>query len=169
MKKPKLIVFRGPSGSGKSSTAKAIQLELAVKNKKISYVEQDYLRRIVLKEKDVAGGFNKKFIQEVVLFLLRSQYDVLLEGIFDRSRYEKMFQEIIQIHPSENFFFYFDISLEETIRRHQTKLNKNDFGEKEMRSWYKEKDFLEYIQETIIMENSSQEDTIRTVKLVSQL
>lgn len=169
MRETKLIVLRGPSGSGKSSTAKAIRLEQVAKNNKMAYVEQDYLRRIVLKEKDIVGGFNRELIKETVIFLLENQYDVILEGIFDKGRYEKMFQEITGVHPSGNFFFYFDISLEETLKRHNTKPNKDDFGEKEMRSWYKDKDLLEFVQENVITERSTQADIIQYIQVASQL
>lgn len=135
----------------------------------MAYVEQDYLRRIVLKEKDIVGGFNRELIKETVIFLLENQYDVILEGIFDKGRYEKMFQEITGVHPSGNFFFYFDISLEETLKRHNTKPNKDDFGEKEMRSWYKDKDLLEFVQENVITERSTQADIIQYIQVASQL
>lgn len=169
MKQTKLIILRGPSGSGKSSIAKAIQKEHLTQNKLISYIEQDYFRRIILKEKDTAHGFNIQLIKETVLFLLQNQYDVIMEGIFDKERYTKMFEEIIHIHPSNNHFFYFDISFTETLRRHATKPNKNDFGEKEMKTWYKNKDLLQCVQEEIISEKSSAEETIRDIRSASKL
>ncbi|MFA5986523.1 MAG: zeta toxin family protein [Parcubacteria group bacterium] len=169
MKETKLIVLRGPSGSGKSSIAKAIQTEWLDHNNPMAYVEQDYFRRIVLKEKDVAGGFNIQMIKETVLFLLHNQYDVIMEGIFDKGRYEEMFKEIIRNHPSNNFFFYFDISFEETLRRHDTRLNNNEFGEKEMRSWYKSENFLESIRENIIGERHAFDDTVKHIRIVANL
>lgn len=76
------------------------------------------------------GGYNAELIKTVTILLLQEGYNVVLEGIFDRDRYGKMFQDIIVSHPSKNFFFfYFDISLGETIKRHDTKPNKHEFGE----------------------------------------
>lgn len=137
--------------------------------RKTAYIEQDYFRRIVLKEKDVAGGFNIRFIKKTVLFLLDSGHDVIMEGIFDKGRYQAMFEEITGKHSLENFFFYFDISLEETIRRHNTKPNRNAFGEKELRAWYKEKDFLSCVEEEIIPESSNAEETVKRICSVSGL
>ncbi|MFC1623490.1 kinase, partial [Patescibacteria group bacterium] len=133
------------------------------------YVEQDHFRRIVLREKDVSGGLNIEFIKESVLFLLSKQHDVILEGILDSRRYEGMLKELVAAHPCNNFFFYFDISLEETLRRHKTKPNKDDFGEKELRNWYRNKEFLGFIKEEIISENSSAEETVKTIQFKSGL
>lgn len=169
VKKTKLVVLRGPSGSGKSSVAKAVQADQMAKNKPMAYVEQDYFRRIVLKEKDILKGFNIQLIKETVVFLLRNKYDVIMEGIFDSGRYEEMFKEIISMHPSDNFFFYFDISLEETLGRHNTKHNKNDFGENELRSWYKKADFLKCIKEEIIPESNSMSESIKSVQVLADL
>ena len=41
---------------------------------------------------------------------------------------------------------------EETLKRHQTKPNCNDFGEEEMQKWWREKDYLGFIKESVIEE-----------------
>lgn len=55
------------------------------------------------------------------------------------------------------------IASHETVRRHQTKLNKNDFGETEMREWYREKDFLDCIKEITIPERNVLEETVEYI------
>lgn len=52
--KSKLIVLRGNSGSGKSTTAKMLRDAAIAKGTKtkIAIIEQDYLRRYILKEKE---------------------------------------------------------------------------------------------------------------------
>jgi len=156
----KLIVLRGPSGSGKSSTAKALR---KAQTEKIALIEQDHFRRIVLEENDIINGLNRELIQQTALFALEHSYHVILEGIFNATRYHQMFEEILAKHPTNNYFFYFDISFEETLRRHQFKPNKNEFSEKEMRDWYKEKDLLTLVQETLIPETNSMEETVNTL------
>lgn len=163
MKNTKLIVLRGPSGSGKSTVAKAIRLEQLKNGKKIAYVEQDYFRRIVLKEKDIINGFNIELIKKTIILLLENGYDVIVEGIFDSRRYEEMFENLINYHTDNNYFFYFNISLEETLRRHKTKDCANEFGEIELRSWYRDKDFLKCVKEKILMEKSSLEEMIKFI------
>ncbi|MCE9643064.1 MAG: kinase [Candidatus Andersenbacteria bacterium] len=160
MEETKLIVLRGPSGSGKSSAARAVR---DAQKQKTAIVEQDYLRRIVLKEKDIPNGLNIELIKKTTLFLLDNSYNVIMEGIFDSDRYGEMLKEIIAEHPNNNYFFYFNISLEETIRRHQYKPNKDEFGEKELRRWYKENDLLNFVQEESIAENLSLEQIVERI------
>jgi len=53
MQTSRLIVLRGNSGSGKSTTARALRERFG---RRLAWVEQDYLRRVVLKEHDVPAG-----------------------------------------------------------------------------------------------------------------
>ena len=54
----------------------------------------------------------------------------------------------------ENIFaYYYDLPFEETLRRHGSKANRADFGEEDMRRWWKEKDYIGFIPEKTIREN----------------
>ncbi len=64
-KSSRLVVLRGPSGTGKSSTARRLREHL---DRSVALIEQDYLRRIVLKELDVPGGANIELISTAVRF-----------------------------------------------------------------------------------------------------
>ena len=44
----------------------------------------------------------------------------------------------------------FDIPFEETVRRHNTRDKKQEFGEEDMRRWWREKDFSSVFNEKII-------------------
>ena len=83
----KLVVLRGNSASGKSTVAKQLR---EISQRKIALVEQDHIRRIILKEKDVPGGDNIDLIRQIVEFALGRKYDVILEGILDTRRYGAM-------------------------------------------------------------------------------
>jgi adenylate kinase family enzyme len=114
----KLVILRGPSGSGKSTVAKT----LFEKSKKPSVlIEQDYYRFIF---KPAGGKINSKTIHKMikanVLIALKDEYDVILEGIFNVHSYKETFKEIFAIHKTQNYIFMFDISFEETLRRHRT-------------------------------------------------
>lgn len=157
----KLIIIRGNSGSGKSTIAKSIR-EKAGKDKKVAIIEQDYFRRFILKEKEQESENNIELIKMNVLFAFRKGYDVILEGILFSRRYKSMLEEIIN-KSNENYIYYLDISFEETLRRHATKYNSHEFGEKEMRDWYKEKDILNLLGEKIIKENLSKDEIVEKI------
>jgi predicted kinase len=80
----RLIIVRGNSGSGKSTVARAVRTGYG---RGCALVEQDYLRRILLQERDVDGGVAPALIAHTVRFALDHGYHVVLEGILARSRY----------------------------------------------------------------------------------
>jgi predicted kinase len=161
----KLVILRGPSGSGKSTVAK----ELFEKTKKPSVlIEQDYYRFIF---KPAGGAINSKTIHKMikanVLMALKDEYDVILEGIFNVKSYKDIFEEIFAVHKTQNYIFMFDINFEETLRRHRTKPNKDEWTEEDMKDWYHPKDFMGYDFEHIISENSSKGETIKKIREIA--
>src|SRR5882724_7078759 len=109
MYSPKLIILRGNSGSGKSAVAKKMR---EVSTRKIALVEQDVIRRGILKEKEAADGHNIALIAQIVEFALNRGYDVILEGILSFQRYGDMLQKLRDL-SFETHVYYFDISFEE--------------------------------------------------------
>lgn len=156
----KLIIIRGPSGSGKTSTDKELRLRAA---EKTAVIEQDYLRRHVLKEKDVPGGVNIALIAETVQFCLRHGYHVILEGILDSRRYREMLVQLIEDHDGPVHAYYFDIPFDETLRRHAGKQNAHEFGEEELRRWWRANDLLGVADEKIIQDHLSFEQTVAKI------
>lgn len=152
--------MRGPSASGKSSVAKALREKLPGG---AAYIEQDYLRRTVLKEHDIPGGKNIELILQVTLYALRNGYSVILEGIFYNKHYKHMFDQLFDQHPHNNYVYYFDIPFAETLKRHATKPVANVYGEKEMRSWYADKDFLGIDSEKVISVQESLEQIVTRI------
>ena len=155
----KLIVLRGNSGSGKSTVARRLR---EASNRRIAIVEQDYLRRFILKEKEAAGADNIDLICQTVAFALSRGYDVVLEGMLVLQRYGDMLARLAALCP-DHHFFYFDVSLEETLRRHATKPIAHAVGESELRSWYRIDDRTGFPGEILIPECSSVEETVRLV------
>ena len=64
---PRLIVLRGNSGSGKSSVARALRERSGYG---MAWVEQDHLRRVLLREHDVPDGKNIELIALNVRYAL---------------------------------------------------------------------------------------------------
>jgi shikimate kinase len=63
------------------------------------------------------------------------------------------------------FAYYFDLPFAETIKRHEQKqrLKFHNFGETEMKDWWRERDFLPNIKEKIITENMNINDIIEQI------
>ncbi|HUO55871.1 MAG TPA: zeta toxin family protein [Candidatus Paceibacterota bacterium] len=156
----KLIVIRGNSGSGKGTVARKIR---EASDRNIAIVEQDYLRRFVLKEKEKGGANNIDLIFQTVTFALSREYDVILEGILNFSRYGEILKNLEQSCP-DNHFYYLDVSLEESLRRHATKPNAHEFGEKEMTEWYKPLDLTGFASEVVIPETSAILETVQLIR-----
>ena len=155
----KLIILRGNSGCGKSSTARLLRERLG---SQIAWVEQDYLRRIVLKEKESEGARNIELIRQTVEFCLSTGQNVVLEGILNASRYKPMLKELLVKWP-DHYVYYFEVSLEETVRRHASKPNAHEFGVKEMTEWFVSHDVLDVDREVIIPESMSQPEIIQRI------
>jgi predicted ABC-type ATPase len=85
-KAPTLVVIRGNSGSGKTTAAHEVRRRYG---RGCALVEQDYLRRIVLREHDESEmePVAPRFIADTVRGLLGSGYHVVLEGILHTERY----------------------------------------------------------------------------------
>lgn len=94
----KLVVLRGNSGPGKSTVAKILREQGKTK---IVIVEQDYLRRFILKEKETEGTNNIALIQQTVEFALDRGYNVILEGILYFPRYGEMLKNLAEQCPQQ--------------------------------------------------------------------
>ncbi|MGW4528392.1 AAA family ATPase [Amycolatopsis sp. NPDC004378] len=156
----RLIVLRGPSGSGKTSTAAGLRER---RGRGLALVELDYLRRRVLRERDVEGGANIALLDQVARFSLDHGYDVVVEGILAAERYGAMLTRLHDDHRGTSAFYFFDVSLEESLRRHTTRPQAAEFGPEHMRGWYLERDLLPGVDERIVPETSSLEATIERI------
>ena len=159
---PKLIIVRGNSGSGKTSLAKALQKKFG---RNTMLISQDMVRIQMLNAKDV---------QALPLLIKLLQYGrqnseiTILEGILDSEYYTPLFQTALEEYGSNIFAFYYDLPFEETLLRHNTKPNKAEFGDQDMRRWWKEKDYIGIIPEKIITKDMSLEDTVELLEKTTQ-
>jgi len=159
--KQTLVIIRGNAGSGKSTVAKLLREIMMENGIRTALVEQDYLRRIVLKEKEKEGGDNIGLIKQTVEYAWNHDYCVVLEGILYSKRYSEMIRELRKL--GRNIVVYLDIPFEETLKRHQTKPNRDEFGEKEMKEWFRESDVLRIKGEIIIDSNSTAEESAKKI------
>jgi adenylylsulfate kinase-like enzyme len=160
MEPAKLIIIRGNSGSGKSSIAKALRLKMVEAGVKVALVEQDYIRRTMLKEKDMSDGDNIDLIEQVVMFSLNRGYSVVLEGILYFPNYGKMLKRLFDSCGSCHVY-YLDVPFDETLRRHATKPNAHEFGEAELRKWWHESDLTHFPGEQLIPAGYCLEESVQ--------
>ena len=143
----KLIILRGNSGSGKSTTGKALQRKLGHGTMMIS---QDVVRREMLFVKDGPNAEAGQLLLELALYGKSHCNTVILEGILNSKWYKNLFENLLEEFNKQIFAYYFDIPFEETLNRHKQKPNSLEFGEKEMREWWKENDLLDIIPEVCL-------------------
>lgn len=158
---PVLVVIRGNSASGKSAVAAAIRARHATRD--LAIVSQDTLRRDVLREHDIAGGANIDLLKLTTRHAASCGFSVIVEGILRTDHYGPMLAELISGHPGPAFAYYLDIPFKETLRRHASKPQSAEYGEAEMRGWYRERDLLPGGIEQVITAESSLADTIATI------
>ncbi|WP_414050846.1 kinase [Macrococcus animalis] len=156
----KLIIIRGNSASGKTSTAKLLQDKLG---EGTILVSQDLLRREMLREKDKVGNLSTELLRTMIVFGMTHCKYVIVEGILTNRKHGDMLIEMIKQYHNDTYAYYFDIPFEETLRRHQYKKNV-DFGEVEMRRWFIDKDFLGTENEYVITEAFSQNQILELIK-----
>ncbi|MBC7943204.1 kinase [Candidatus Saccharibacteria bacterium] len=153
----KLIILRGNSGSGKSTVAKKLRLKMGHGT---MLIPQDTVRREIIRTPDVVNNPSIELISMLGLYGKKIGYDVIIEGIFNKAQYGDMLSQLIEKFDGETHVYYFDISFEETLERHQLKANSMEFGEKEMRGWWVEKDYLGTKGEKHITEAMTEDETI---------
>lgn len=153
----KLIIIRGNSGSGKSSVARGLQKRIG---RNTLMLAQDTVRREMLLARD---GYDTAALP-LLIALLRYGYEnnevVVLEGILHSQWYKQLFETAVQLFGEDIYAYYYDLPFEETLKRHETKPQKLEFGETEMRRWWNEKDFIGIIPEKTITKNVSLEAAI---------
>ena len=167
MENQKLIIIRGNSGSGKSAVAERLR---EVLGGKVAVVGLDTLRRTILMERDSLENTDIiGLLEQTVTYCLDKGYIVIVEGILSKPKYKDVLMRLMGYAKCQTAVFYIDVSLEETVRRHQTKPVAKDFGEEEMKSWYQLKNYLDVPGEMIVDENSSLEKTVTLIQNTLQV
>lgn len=156
----KLVIIRGNSGSGKTSAAKLVQHEFG---QNIMLISQDVVRRDILHVKDGKDTLALPLLKELLLYGKNHCAVTVLEGILHAEWYQPLFQFAKEIFKDNIYAYYYDLSFAETLVRHETRFKKAEFGEKEMRRWWREKDFIKIIPERIITADMSLDDTVQKI------
>ncbi|WP_067820996.1 AAA family ATPase [Nocardia inohanensis] len=128
-----LVVLRGNSGSGKSTAALAVQHSFP--RAECLVVQQDTVRRTMLREHDIVGAANIDLIEHIAAFGLARSLVVIVEGILDAHRYGDMLERLTA-SAAHALHYGFDLSFEETLARHTTRPQAQQFSPEQMAQWY---------------------------------
>ena len=145
----KLIVLRGPSGAGKSTVASLLHKQVA---NKTAIIDQDYYRHTMFNNLHSDLEAPRYVMFAGVQAALDHGYDVIVEGFLGMGKYRPYFDKLLAKHPLENYFFYLDVSFDETLRRHSARDKSQQFGEAKMRELYTRTGPSGYPNEQIIPE-----------------
>ncbi|GIE82127.1 hypothetical protein Aph02nite_80770 [Actinoplanes philippinensis] len=165
---PTLVILRGNSGSGKTTTAREARRRYG---RGCALIEQDHLRRVILREHGGLGdeALAPRFIVATTKAALDAGYHVILEGILHTGEYGLPLRNLVASHPGRTACFYMDIGFEETVRRHRTREDPIPVTPEMMQEWYTKTDLLGIPNEKIIPENASFEQAVRTIMKESGL
>ncbi len=122
-----------------------------------------------MRERDRPGAANIGLIGQVARYSLDHGYHVILDGIFYADRYEPMLAALSSEHLGLSWFYYLDVSIDETLRRHITRPQAAEFGPDDMRQWYRPRDLLTGLREHVIAEASTLHETVSLILDETQL
>lgn len=156
----RLVLLRGNSASGKSTVAAELRNRHGYG---LAVVGQDNLRRVVLRERDTAGAANIGLLDLTARYALDHGFHVVLEGILYAAHYGDMLRTLIRDHRGRTCAYYLDVPFAETVNRHSTKPQAVEYGEAELRDWYRPMDLLPGGGETVVPASSTLAETVDRV------
>ncbi|MBR8743217.1 kinase [Nocardiopsis sp. MG754419] len=162
----RLIVIRGNSATGKSTLAAGLR---EAHGRGLAVVAQDLVRRTVLRERDRPGGANIGLIDLTARYCLDHGYHVVVEGIMYADRYAEMLGSLMADHRGASRCFHLDVPFEETLVRHATKPQAREYGEAEMRRWWRPLDLLPGGVEEILDHRGTAEEHVAHILRASGL
>lgn len=154
----KIIVLRGSSGSGKTTVANKLHNILGEGNLLIS---QDYVRRTMLQAKDKPNNLAIGLLDSMIKYGIKNCDYTIVEGVLSNNNYGKMLHENLTL--ADNVYaYYYDLSFEETVKRHITKKNV-DFNTEDMLKWFTPKDLLGIKNEKSITKDISEDNLLELI------
>ena len=100
-----LIILRGNSGCGKTSTARLLQRQLGYGTMLVS---QDVVRREILRVKDSESNPAIQLIYDICMYGNNVGYTVILEGILSNKKYGAMLRRLLNDFQGEKLIYYFE-------------------------------------------------------------
>lgn len=134
-KENKLIILRGPAGSGKTVVAKRLQKTLPAR---VAILTPDYFYWQVFPGED-----NKELVNKILAFTIKSyideDYTVILEGILPLSENRSLIEEIIKFCKKKRISylpFFLNVSLETALKRNKMRKNEKKIKTEDIKNWF---------------------------------
>lgn len=128
-----MIMVRGNSASGKSTLARAIR---AARPRGIAILGQDQLRRDILHAREKPGNPTVDYLDLSARFALDRGLHVVVEGILYQRIYGAMLARLVADHRGITCCYRYDLTFDETARRHASKPQAAEYGPEMMRDWW---------------------------------
>ena len=111
----------------------------------------------MFKEKVEPGNLSIDLTETLVRFGYEHDLLVLVEGFYETDIYGQMLERLKKLFAPQVFAYYYDLSFEETFRRHQTRVKQEEFSPADMKRWWKDRDFLGWEEESFFTDEDSLE------------
>ena len=159
----KLIILRGPSGAGKSTVAKALMQRTT---RPTVLVELDHYRFSFVNPPNYDHDLEYEMSGSDVLIGLKLGFDVIFDGNFTATARDSFLAKLLSAQAEETYLFYLDASLNETLKRHETKSHPRISTDK-MKEVYHYASPTGHEKEVIIPESSSGEQTFEYIAQIT--
>lgn len=157
----RLIVLRGNSGSGKTTIADKVKNELFYD---VMVIGWDTLRINVFNRFDYIN--RDKYIFDTLKSLCeygrKNNFTVIVEGIYPSEQYLTILTDISNKF-SNSYFYYFNVSFEESVRRHKTRIKQSEFGIEELKKWHNPNDMLNIRNEKLIDDIAEEDEIVKMI------
>lgn len=158
----RLVVLRGDSASGKTTTALALRPLLGPRT---ALIHQDHFRRELLENPDrlQRASDASVLIIGAARQALDLGYDVILDGILNLRDYAGPLDALARDHRGRTRVYQFDVGLDETIRRHEQRPLRRRFGPEKLHEWYDGWQPLPETPETRVTADVTTEDLVSRI------
>ena len=137
--------------------AKKLQEKLGAE---MMLISQDVVRREMLHTKDGPYSQTIPFIIHLLEYGYQHENYVILAGILNATWYRPVFQFTKELFGDAIFAYYYDLSFEETLKRHQTRSQSQEFGAQKMARWWKDSDISDVLNEKILCADISLQQAV---------
>ena len=159
----KLIILRGPSGVGKSTVARALMKRTT---RPTVFVDLDHYRFSFVNPPKHDHDLEYEMSGSDVLIGLKLGFDVIFDGNFTATAHDPFLEKLLSAHPEETYLIYLDASLNETLKRQETKSHSR-ISTNKMKEVYQYASPTGHEKEVILPESSSVEQTVEQIAQIT--